>query len=81
MGIAKGFLGGLSVNPFWYDGTGNKNALIFMRLYMEYLTKRLRRYTRLRKELRREYMTGWVNRMLDVFYNTEKLEAEAVEDD
>lgn len=80
VGIAKGFLGGLSVNPFWYDGTGSKNALIFIRLYQEYIVKRLKRYTRLRQSLRREYMTGWVNRMIDVFYNVEKLEAAAVDD-
>lgn len=78
VGFAKETLKSLTPNPFYYDGTGNKNALIFLSLYSEYIMKRLKRYTRLRQTLRREYMTGWVNRMIDVFYNTEEIEAQAI---
>jgi len=74
VGIAKKFLETLSKNPKHYDGRGNKNQLLFLGLYLEYIAKRLDRYTDLRQDLRRAYLSGWVNRIIHVIENTKELE-------
>lgn len=74
IGFAQKVLGSLSKNPFWFDGTGNKNSQIFLPLYLEYIVKRIDRYTELKKSLRTEYLTGWMNRIEHVFYGVSKVE-------
>lgn len=63
---ARHILSMLSVNPRYYDGTGDKNEALFLRLVFEYEMLRLNYYTHTRKELKREYLEGWVNRMVYV---------------
>lgn len=73
IGWAKKALGSLSKNPFWYDGSGGKNRLLFMGLFLEYVAKRLDRYTDLNLSLRKRYLSGWVNRIVDVINNANEV--------
>lgn len=74
VGIAKKFLDSLSPNPRYFDGSGGKNRLMFLKLFMKYVQLRLDRYAHSRKELKAAYLSGWVNRMVDVMENSEELD-------
>lgn len=63
---AEHMMNHLSANPRYYDGTGDKNEALFLRLVFEYEMLRLNYYTHTRKGLMDEYLQGWVNRMIYV---------------
>jgi hypothetical protein len=65
VGQAKKCLRGLSVNPKYFDGTGDNNEILFLRLVHEYELIRLSFYTnKCPKEQRKRYLEGWNNRMI-----------------
>lgn len=74
VGRAKAILASLSKNPRHYDGRGSRNYWLFFSLCTEYLFKRLDAYTDLKSSLRREYMSGWVNRVLEIYHKMGKLD-------
>lgn len=61
VGAANQLIHKLSTNPFNFDGTGDKNETLFLRLCMEYMVLRLDYYTHCKN--RKAFLEGWVNRM------------------
>lgn len=61
VGAAKAMLSKLSKNPKDYNGTGDNNEILFLRLLMEYEILRLDYYTKCKN--RGLFLTGWINRM------------------
>lgn len=61
----------LSVNPFNYDGEGDKNEVLFLRLCIEYLVFQLYWYTHCKD--RKVFLEGWINRMIKVIGYARKL--------
>lgn len=58
---AKEFMRALSVNPKNYDGSGDNNETLFLRLVMEYEIMRFDYYTKCKN--RKAFLEGWINRM------------------
>jgi lysozyme family protein len=73
VGAAKNMLTKLSVNPKNFNGKGDANEALFLRLCFEYMILRLDHYTNMSEEQRREFLTGWVNRMEIVGAHAHKL--------
>lgn len=67
VGAAAGILKKLSVNPKHFDGRGDNNETLFLRLVFEYEIWRFEYYIKnCSKRLKKEYLEGWVNRMIFV---------------
>lgn len=64
---AQSILGSLAKNAKNFDGDGTANRALFLELTMEYLSKRLKFYTRCKD--RATFLEGWVNRVADVMIN------------
>ena len=71
VGTAKSFLRGLSHNPRYFNGEGDNNEVLFLRLVMEYEIKRFDYYTRCRN--RKAFLEGWINRMEFVMARAQEL--------
>lgn len=63
VGTASRIMRSLSVNPKHFDGRGDNNEILFLRLVHEYEILRLDYYTDCRRELKKRFLEGWVNRM------------------
>lgn len=73
-GQAAKFLERLSVNPKYFDGTGDNNEELFMQLVHEYEAQRIKFYRQdVSAKLRKKYLQGWLNRMAYVSKHAEKL--------
>lgn len=74
LGTAEKIIKALSPSPFHYDGSGGKNRLLFLQLFLDYVTMRLKQYTKTKKVLRTEYLSGWVNRVAKVMEDSKELD-------
>lgn len=63
VGTANIFLGRLSKNPKNYEANG-KNEVLWLKLYIEYLSFRMSYYTTIKGGLK--FLRGWINRLVDV---------------
>lgn len=74
VGEAKQTLKELSINPKHFDGRGDNNEALFLRLVMEYEGRRAHHYTKeIGKKLKQKYLEGWWNRMQFVMQHAAKL--------
>lgn len=74
VGTAKKLLKKLEPNPFHYDGRGSTNKELFRQLYIDYIVLRLDAYGKLPLAKRKKYMTGWVNRLIETYYDVKRIE-------
>lgn len=71
VGAAQRILSRLSVDPRQFDGRGDRNEILFLRLVMEYMVLRLDLYTQCKN--RKTFLEGWINRMETVMTYARKL--------